>query len=54
MPGHHRGSHSHEWEIDPSLYESLRTVGYKDMRDLVDTVEEIAEDWRQCDGNRDE
>jgi hypothetical protein len=41
------GSHSHEWEICPVLYEGLRTVGYKDMSDLVDKVDEIAEDWRQ-------
>jgi hypothetical protein len=38
------GSYSHEWEICPMLYEGLRTVGYKDMGDLVDAVEKIAED----------
>jgi hypothetical protein len=41
------GNHSHTWEIDPMLYQGLRTVGYKDISDLVDKVEEIAEEWRQ-------
>jgi hypothetical protein len=27
--------HSHDWEIDPTLYMGLRTMGYKDMGDLV-------------------
>ena len=41
------GSFSHTWEVDPLLYQGLRTVGYRDISDLVDKVEEIAEDWRQ-------
>lgn len=48
------GSYSHEWEVDPSLYEDLRTFGNKDMSDLVDKVDEIAEDWRRLKGVRDE
>jgi hypothetical protein len=41
------GSYSHEWEIDPLPYQGLGTIGYRDISDLVDKVEEIAEDWRQ-------
>ena len=38
------GAYSHDWEIDPGLYEDLRTQGYKDMDDLVDAVEHVAEE----------
>jgi hypothetical protein len=38
------GSHSHEWEIDPVLYQGLRTVGYRDVSDLVDVIEKISEE----------
>lgn len=38
------GLHSHEWEINPALYEGLRTFRFRDMSDLVDAVEKIAED----------
>ncbi len=37
-------SYSHDWEVDPGLYEDLRTQGYKNMDDLVDAVEHIAEE----------
>lgn len=47
------GSYSHEWEVNPSLYEGLRTFGNKDMSDLVDRVDEIAEEWRQSKGEQD-
>lgn len=36
------------------LYEGLRTMGYKDMGDLVDKVDELAEEWRQSEGDQDE
>jgi hypothetical protein len=48
------GSYSHTWEIDPMLYQGLRTIGYRDMSDLVDKVEEIADDWRQSEGKQDD
>ena len=38
------GSYSHTWEIDPMLYQGLRTVGYRDVSDLVDVVEKIADE----------
>src|SRR5215204_4092559 len=38
------GSYSHSWEIDPLLYQGLRTIGYGDMSDLVDVVEKISEE----------
>jgi hypothetical protein len=38
------GSYSHTWEIDPMLYQGLRTIGYRDVSDLVDIVERIAEE----------
>ena len=38
------GSYSHDWEIDPGLYEDLRTQGYRNMDDLVDAVEHVAEE----------
>src|SRR5215210_8582593 len=38
------GSYSHTWEIDPLLYQGLRTIGYRDVSDLVDIVERIAEE----------
>jgi hypothetical protein len=38
------GSYSHEWEIDPMLYQGLRTVGYRTVSDLVDVVEKISEE----------
>ncbi len=38
------GSYSHEWEIDPLLYQGLRTIGYRDVSDLVDIVEKISEE----------
>ncbi len=37
------GSHSHDWEIDPSLYEGLRTFGNRSMNDLADAVEKISD-----------
>src|SRR5215203_290072 len=45
------GNYSHDWEIDPGLYEDLRTQGYRNMDDLVDAVEHVAEEIRE-DGNR--
>jgi|SRR5215217_3641757 len=36
------GSYSHDWEIDPLLYQGLRTTGYRDVSDLVDIVERIS------------
>jgi hypothetical protein len=36
------GSYSHKWEIDPMLYQGLRTIGYRDVSDLVDIVERIS------------
>ncbi len=36
------GSYSHNWEIDPLLYQGLRTIGYRDVSDLVDIVERIS------------
>ena len=45
------GSYSHDWEIDPGLYEDLRTQGYKNMDDLVDAVEHVAEQIGE-DGDR--
>ena len=38
------GSYSHSWEIDPLLYQGLRTIGYRDVSDLADIVERIAEE----------
>ena len=38
------GSFSHEWEIDPMLYQGLRTVGYRGVSELVDVVEKISEE----------
>jgi len=38
------GSYSHTWEIDPLLYAALRTVGYRDVSELVDVVEKISEE----------
>ena len=38
------GSYSHEWEIDPLLYQGLRTIGYRDVSDLVDIVEKISDE----------
>jgi hypothetical protein len=37
------GNYSHDWEIDPGLYEDLRTQGSRNMDDLVDAVELVAE-----------
>ena len=37
------GNYSHDWEIDPGLYEDLRTQGSRNMDDLVDAVEHVAE-----------
>jgi hypothetical protein len=37
------GNYSHDWEIDPGLYEDLRTQGYRNMDDLVGAVEHVAE-----------
>jgi hypothetical protein len=48
------GNNSHEWEVDPGLYADLRTQGYRDMGDLVDKVDEIAEEWRQPKAEQDE
>ena len=38
------GSFSHNWEIDPLLYQGLRTIGHRDVSDLVDIVEKISEE----------
>ena len=38
------GSYSHEWEIDPLLYQGLRTIGYRDVSDLVHIVEKISDE----------
>ena len=38
------GSYSHDWEIDPTLYQGLRTVGYRGVSELVDVVEKISEE----------
>ena len=38
------GSYSHDWEIDPTLYQGLRTVGYRNVSELVDVVEKISEE----------
>src|SRR5215207_7895538 len=38
------GSYSHDWEIDPMLYQGLRTIGHRGVSDLVDIVERIAEE----------
>ncbi len=38
------GSYSHNWEVDPLLYQGLRTIGYRDTSDLVDIVEKISEE----------
>jgi hypothetical protein len=45
------GSYSHDWEIDPGLYEDLRTQGYRNMDDLVNAVEHVAEEIGE-DGDR--
>src|SRR5215213_713011 len=37
------GNYWHDWEIDPGLYEALRTQGSRNMDDLVDAVEHVAE-----------
>ena len=43
----------HQWEINPRLYEGIRTVDYSGMTDLVDTIErKIADDG--IGGARDE
>jgi hypothetical protein len=36
------GSYSHNWEVDPMLYQGLRTIGYRNVSDLVDIVERIS------------
>ena len=36
------GSYSHNWEVDPMLYQGLRTIGYRNVSDLVDIVEKIS------------
>jgi len=38
------GNYSHDWEVDPGLYEDLRTQGYRNMDDLVNAVEHVAEE----------
>lgn len=45
------GAYSHDWEVDPGLYVDLRTHGFKNMDDLVDAVEHIAEEIGE-DGER--
>jgi hypothetical protein len=45
------GNYSHDWEVDPGLYEDLRTQGYSNMDDLVASVEHVAEEIRE-DWNR--
>jgi hypothetical protein len=37
------GSYSHDWEIDPMLYQGLRTIGYRGVSELGDVVEKISE-----------
>ena len=46
------GTYSHEWEIDPLLYQGLRTIGYRDVSDLVDIVERIS--YEGIGSNREE
>jgi hypothetical protein len=46
------GAYSHDWEIDPGLYEDLRTQGYKNMDDLVASVEHVAEEIREGGNQR--
>jgi hypothetical protein len=36
------GSYSHNWKVDPMLYQGLRTIGYRNVSDLVDIVERIS------------
>jgi len=38
------GNYSHDWEVDPGLYADLRTQGYRDMDDLVEAVEDVAQE----------
>ena len=38
------GSFAHTWDVDPMLYQGLRTVGYRNVSDLVDVVEKISEE----------
>ena len=38
------GNYGHDWEVDPGLYLDLRTQGYKDMDDLVEAVEHVAQE----------
>ncbi len=46
------GNYSHEWEVDPGLYADLRTEGYKNMDDLVDAVEHVAEEIGEDEDRR--
>ena len=43
------GNYSHDWEIDPGLYEELRTQGYRNLNDRVAAVEKLSDDGD--DGN---
>jgi len=45
------GNYAHDWEVDPGLYLDLRTQGYKDMDDLVEAVEHVAQEIAE-DGAR--
>src|SRR5918997_4594505 len=38
------GSFSHNWEIDPLLYQGLRTIGHRDVSDLIEIMEKISEE----------
>ena len=46
------GSYSHDWEVDPGLYADLRTEGYKNMDDLVEAVEHVAQEVGQDEDRR--
>jgi hypothetical protein len=46
------GSYSHDWEVDPGLYEDLRTQGARNIDDLVEAVEHVAQGLNQDGGRR--
>jgi hypothetical protein len=45
------GNYSHDWEIDPGLYEDFRTQGYRNIDNLIGAVEHVAENIGE-DGDR--
>src|SRR3954452_19965509 len=45
------GSYSHEWEVDPALYEQLRAFGARGANELVDAVKEVVQKIAE-NGNR--